>query len=207
MKSKGSLHCWRNSLRKTGDTRVKHHVDVITQSALRLTQMIDALLKYSRLEQQDLSKQWFKAQDMIGSLANDRMSALHNPKPSIHIDLPYDDLYGKPVSIRLAIANLLDNAIKFSRNQPRPEIRIAGSRTQTECIVSIHDNGVGFDMTQTDKIFGLFERLHSPQEYEGAGVELAIVKLVMDKHRGRVWVESAPGQGSTFSLAFPDQAQ
>ena len=190
----------------TGDTRVKHHIDVIRQSALRLTHMIDALLKYSRLEQQDLPKQWFKVQDMIGSLVNGRLSALQNPKPSIHIDLPYDDLYGEPVSIRQAIANLLDNAIKFSRNQPRPEIRIGGSRTQTECSVSIYDNGIGFDMTQTDKIFGLFERLHSPQEYEGTGVGLAIVKLVMDKHRGRVWVESDPGQGTTFSLAFPDQA-
>ncbi len=62
-------------------------------------------------------------------------------------------------------------------------------------------------MTQTDKIFGLFERLHSPQEYEGTGVGLAIVKLVMDKHRGRVWAESAPGRGSTFSLAFPDSEE
>ncbi len=192
---------------ETGDAQVKHHIDVIRRSALRLTHMIDALLKYSRLEQQDLPKQHFNVREMIGGLVNDRLIALQNPKPSIHIDLPYDDLYGEPVSIRQTLANLLDNAIKFSRNQPRPEIRIGGSRTQTEHIISIHDNGIGFDMTQTDKIFGLFERLHSPQEYEGTGVGLAIVKLVMDKHRGRVWVESAPDQGSTFSLAFPDNEE
>ena len=71
----------------------------------------------------------------------------------------------------------------------------------------MQDNGIGFDPSQTDKIFGLFERLHSPQDYEGTGVGLAIVKLVMDKHEGRVWAESAPGAGSTFSLAFPERAE
>jgi light-regulated signal transduction histidine kinase (bacteriophytochrome) len=68
------------------------------------------------------------------------------------------------------------------------------------------DNGIGFDMTQTDKIFGLFERLHGPNDYEGAGVGLAIVRLVMDKHGGSVTVESAPDRGSAFSLVFPQGA-
>ncbi len=189
---------------ETGDAQVKHHIDVIRRSALRLTHMIDALLKYSRLEQQDLPKQRFNLLEMINSLINDRVGSSQHAKPAIEIDLPFADLYGEPVSIRQALANLLDNAIKFSRQQPRPEIRISASRTQTERILSIHDNGIGFDMAQTDKIFGLFERLHGPQDYEGTGVGLAIVKLVMDKHRGRVWAESAPGRGSTFSLAFPD---
>jgi light-regulated signal transduction histidine kinase (bacteriophytochrome) len=68
------------------------------------------------------------------------------------------------------------------------------------------DNGIGFDMTQTDKIFGLFERLHGPNDYEGAGVGLAIVRLVMDKHGGSVTAESAPDRGSAFSLVFPQEA-
>jgi signal transduction histidine kinase len=72
--------------------------------------------------------------------------------------------------------------------------------------VRITDNGIGFDVAQTDKIFGLFERLHGPHDYEGTGVGLAIVRLVMDKHGGRVTVESAPERGSTFSLVFPQGA-
>jgi signal transduction histidine kinase len=188
---------------ETADPQVRHHIGVIRQSALRLTHMIDALLKYSRLEQQALPKQRFNLREMISSLLNDRMSSTQHALPAIHLELPFDDLYGEPVSIRQALANLLDNAIKFSRHRPHPEIWIDGRQNDAERILRIRDNGIGFDMAQTEKIFGLFERLHGPHEYEGTGVGLSIVRLVMDKHGGRVTVESAPEQGSTFSLVFP----
>ncbi|HKY71493.1 MAG TPA: ATP-binding protein [Nitrospira sp.] len=191
---------------EAGDQEVRHHIGVIRQSALRLTHMIDALLKYSRLEQQALPKQRFNVRDMLRSLISDRTSGTQHASPMISLELPFDDLYGEPVSIRQALANLLDNAIKFSRNRQHPEIRIDGSRDDDECIIRIADNGIGFDLAQTDKIFGLFERLHGPQDYEGTGVGLAIVRLVMDKHGGRVIVDSAPERGSTFSLAFPQGA-
>ncbi|MDR4479884.1 MAG: ATP-binding protein [Nitrospira sp.] len=186
-----------------GDTQTRHHIDVIRRSALRLTHMIDALLKYSRLEQQDLPRQRFNILEMITTLIVDQFGGLQGPRPKIQVSLPFADLYGEPVSIRQALANLLDNAAKFSRRTTTPTITISGTRTETERILWVQDNGIGFDSAQNDKIFGLFERLHSPQEYDGTGVGLAIVKLVMDKHDGRVWVESAPGAGSTFYLAFP----
>lgn len=186
-----------------GDTQTRHHIDVIRRSALRLTHMIDALLKYSRLEQQDLPRQRFNILEMITTLIVDQFGGLQGPRPKIQVSLPFADLYGEPVSIRQALANLLDNAAKFSRRTTTPTITISGTRTETERILWVQDNGIGFDPAQNDKIFGLFERLHSPQEYDGTGVGLAIVKLVMDKHDGRVWVESAPGAGSTFYLAFP----
>jgi len=188
---------------ETGDAQVKHHIDVIRSSALRLTHMIDALLRYSRLEQQELPKQRFNVLEMVQGIVAERITSTQDTKPIIRIDLPFTDLYGEPVSIRQTLANLFDNAIKFSRASSHTEIRIGGRQTQSERVISISDNGIGFDMAQTDKIFGLFERIHSPHEYEGTGVGLAIVKLVMDKHQGRVWAESAPGQGSTFYVAFP----
>ena len=190
----------------TADQTVKHHIRVIRRSALRLTHMIDALLKYSRLEQQELPKQWFNLSEMVRTLVQDRLLSVPEPKPIVHVEVSFDELYGEPISIRQAIANLLDNAIKFSSRpaQPHSEIRISGSRTEEERILSIGDNGIGFDMAHGEKIFGLFERLHAPQDYEGTGVGLAIVKLVMEKHRGRVWAESTPAMGSTFFLAFPE---
>ena len=189
-----------------GDPVVQHHIGIIRQSALRLTHMIDALLKYSRLEQQALPKQRFNVREMITSLVSDRAGASQFSPTAIQVELPFDELFGEPVSIRQALANLLDNAIKFSRKRPHPEIRIAGARRGGTSVIRIIDNGIGFDMAQTDKIFGLFERLHGPQDYEGTGVGLAIVRLVMDKHAGRVTVESTPDQGSTFSLEFPQGA-
>ena len=186
------------------DPQVTHYIDVIRKSSLRLTHMIDALLKYSRLEQQDLPRTRFNVLEMIGSLLVDRQSRLSGSAPQITIDLPFSDLYGEPVSIRQALVNLLDNAIKFSRHSPCPTINIGGQQTPTERILWVQDNGIGFDAGQKEKLFGLFERLHNDQEFEGTGVGLAIVKMVADKHRCRVWAESSPGKGSMFYLAFPD---
>ena len=186
-----------------GDAETRHHIDVISRSSLRLTHMIDALLKYSRLEQQDLPRQRFNVLEMITTLITDRFSGLQGPKPKIHVALPFADLYGEPVSIRQAIANLLDNAAKFSRRTAAPAITIGGTTTDHERILWIQDNGIGFDPSQTDKIFGLFERLHHPQDYEGTGVGLAIVKHIAERHRGRFDITSQPGQGTTASLILP----
>ena len=187
----------------TSDPQIQHHIDVIRRSALRLSHMIDALLKYSRLEQQDLPRTRFNVPEMINSLLVDRQNQFAGMSPHITVNLPFTDLYGEPVSIRQALVNLLDNAIKFSRLSPAPSITIGGRQTPTERMLWIQDNGIGFDADQREKLFGLFERLHNAQEYEGTGVGLAIVKMVADKHGGRVWAESSPGTGSTFFLAFP----
>lgn len=192
---------------ESGDQQKIHHIDVIRKSSQRLTHMIDALLKYSRLEQQELPRVRFNVVDMVDRLLTDLQHQLTGIQPAITIDLPFADLYGEPVSIRQAIANLLDNALKFSRHAAPPVITIGGQQTGTERILWVRDNGAGFDTTQAEKIFGLFERLHSPSEFEGTGVGLAIVKMVVEKHGGRVWAESIPGQGSTFYLAFPESGQ
>lgn len=191
----------------SNDAQLQHHIGIIRASALRLTHMIDALLKYSRLEQQNLPRLRFNVMETISSLLVDRQQLLTGTKAKITVNLPYADLYGEPVSVRQAITNLLDNALKFSRHTAAPAIAIGGQQTPTERILWIRDNGIGFDIDQADKIFGLFERLHSPGDYEGTGVGLAIVKLVMEKHGGRVWAESTPGQGSTFYLAFPESSE
>ena len=189
---------------EAGDPQVQHHIDIIRKSSLRLTHMIDALLKYSRLEQQNLPRTRFNVLEMISSLVIDRQSEITGITPQIRINLPFADLYGEPVSIRQALVNLLDNALKFSRHSPVPTINIGGQQTTAERILWIQDNGIGFEADQKEKLFGLFERLHNAQEYEGTGVGLAIVKMVAEKHGGRVWAESSPGKGSTFFLAFPD---
>lgn len=187
------------------DREQMHYIDIIRRSSLRLTHMIDALLTYSRLEQQEQPRMRFNITELIESLVTDLQRQCEGRQPRITIDLPFTDLYGEPVSIRQAIGNLLSNALKFSSHVSSPTIEVGGQYSATERMLWVRDNGIGFDMSHQEKIFGLFERLHSPSEYEGTGVGLAIVKMVMDKHGGRVWAESVLGLGSTFYLVFPDQ--
>lgn len=184
------------------DPTARHYVATIRASALRLTAMINALLRYSRLERQDLPKTWIDLRALVEHVLADHPSASDDPQPAVTIDLPFKEVWGEPTSVRQAVTNLVDNALKFAR--VCPQISIGGALHPQERVLWIRDNGIGFDPKVTDRIFGLFERLHSPGEYEGTGVGLAIVKLVMEKHDGRVWAESSPGKGSTFYLAFPD---
>jgi signal transduction histidine kinase len=180
----------------------QHYLAMIRSSTLRLAALIDDLLRYSRLEQQALTRSAINLPAMIESVVSEQVRST-KPVPVVHVDLPPCELRGEPVSIRQALVNLIGNAIKFSRNVPQPEIHIGGRVNGNELVIWIQDNGIGFDSNESERIFGLFERLHRPDDYEGTGVGLAIVKLVMDKHGGRAWAESAPGKGSTFYLAFP----
>lgn len=180
----------------------QHYLAMIRSSTLRLAALIDDLLRYSRLEQQALPHSVIDLRAMIDGVMGEQLRGA-TPVPVVHIDLPSCDLRGEPASVRQAFVNLIGNAIKFSRNTPQPEINIGGRATGGELVLWVKDNGIGFDSSESERIFGLFERLHQPTDYEGTGVGLAIVRLVMNKHVGRAWAESSPGKGSTFYLAFP----
>jgi light-regulated signal transduction histidine kinase (bacteriophytochrome) len=105
--------------------------------------------------------------------------------------------------LRQVWANLLDNAIKFSRQQPAAAIEAGGRAEGSEYIYYVKDNGAGFDMQYADKLFSLFQRLHSVEEFEGAGFGLAIVKRIVTRHGGRVWAEGRVNEGATFYFALP----
>ncbi|MBI4737685.1 MAG: GHKL domain-containing protein, partial [candidate division NC10 bacterium] len=105
--------------------------------------------------------------------------------------------------LRQALANLLDNALKFTRQVDQPTITIRGTEGEAERVLSVSDDGVGFDPKYSEKAFAMFQRLHPQEEYEGTGIGLAIVKKVAERHGGRAWATSELGKGSTFYLAIP----
>ena len=107
--------------------------------------------------------------------------------------------------MRQVFVNLLSNAIKFSRDRDPAMIFVGASRTDEGIVYHVKDNGVGFDMRYADKLFGVFQRLHGETEFEGTGIGLAIVKRIVLRHGGRVWAESAVGQGATLSFSLPDK--
>ena len=109
--------------------------------------------------------------------------------------------------LRLVLRNLIDNALKFTRGIPHPQIEIGSERRDTTALLWVKDNGVGFDQTYHDKIFGIFERLHSGETIEGTGIGLALARKAMQRMRGRIWAVAALGAGATFfvELALFDE--
>ena len=107
--------------------------------------------------------------------------------------------------IRQVFVNLLSNALKFSRAKEIPRIRVGSTVNEQEIIYYVNDNGAGFDMQYADKLFGVFQRLHSMNEFEGTGIGLAIVKRIITRHGGRVWAESRVNEGATFYFALPNR--
>ena len=174
---------------------------VISKSARNMGELIDDLLSFSHLGRASLN---------IGSvdmalLARSVFMEIASAAERDLIDFCVEDLPAAetdPVLIKQVWANLLSNAIKFSAKKAKPEIRVQAFVKNGEIVYSVRDNGAGFDMKYADKLFGVFQRLHSASEFEGTGVGLAIVKRIVNLHGGIVWAESEPERGAVFYFSL-----
>jgi len=177
------------------DPKVDHYLQVIDSSSQKMGNLIDGLLVLSRYGRKPLDAKPVSIRELI----DDAIEVLssdpkHNPNLEFVIgELP--NTIGDPTLLQQLFRNLISNAVKFSRNQPNPRIEIDSLPDQT---IRIKDNGVGFQMEYADKLFGVFQRLHNEQDFEGTGIGLAIVQRIAQRHGGSVWAESSPNQGATF---------
>ena len=188
------------------DADARRCIDIIRSETRRMGTLIDDLLAFSQIARKSLSAVPLD----IASLARDVVQALKHDHPDRTVDLRIGELplaTGDRATIKQALANLLSNAVKYSLKKPGPVvITITGEKRGDENIYTIADRGVGFDMRYIDKLFGVFQRLHSSEEFEGTGVGLAIVERVIARHGGRVWAEGRIGEGASFSFSLPSKA-
>jgi len=175
----------------------------VRNNAKKMGVLIDDLLTFSRLGRKAITKSRVDVNKLIVTVLADidRGTAAHNAEIVFSDLLPAVADYNL---LRQVIANLLSNAIKYSSKKEEPRIVIESERKNGELIYSFSDNGAGFDMQFIDKMFGVFQRLHSDDEFSGTGVGLAIVQRIIHKHDGRVWAQGKEEQGATFFFSLPD---
>ncbi len=175
----------------------------IRRAAQQMNQLIDDLLAYSRFERRPLQTRALDLLPLIELLLTERQDDIHKRAVEVHLDLACTTAIADSEGLAQALRNLIDNALKFTRDVPTPRLEIGSRALQGRCRLWVRDNGPGFDMRYHDRIFEIFQRLHRAEEYPGTGVGLAIVRKAMERMGGRVWAESAPGQGATFYLELP----
>jgi PAS domain S-box-containing protein len=189
---------------KNLDAEGKRLLKSVSRNALRMAQLIDNLLAFSRIGRKNLIQQKVTMNPLVKSVVAELLSV--EPKRSVATDIKsLTDAQGDSAMIRQVWTNLLSNALKFTRRQPEPHIEVGCSEENGQLVYYVRDNGAGFDMQFADKLFGVFQRLHEPEEFEGTGVGLAIVQRIVRKHGGRVWAESRVNQGATFYFSLPNQ--
>jgi PAS domain S-box-containing protein len=175
----------------------RKYLVLLRQNAHEMGRLIDDLLNFSRLGQQSLQKKTVDA----AAIARDIIQKFRNAPGNRPVEFRVGNLppcQADAVLFRQVLANLLSNAIKFSRTRDQPVVEIGSEIKSGRQVYFVRDNGVGFDMRYADKIFGVFQRLHNTDEYEGTGVGLAIVHRIIELHGGSIWVQSAPDRGATF---------
>jgi signal transduction histidine kinase len=184
------------------DEKSLHYMDSISDSAKKMAQLIDDLLSFSRMGRQEMSK---KPVD-LSKIVHDVKRELESDFPDREIEWRIGDLPLITVDssmLRVVMTNLLSNAIKFTSLRERGIIEIGCQLNEEEIIVLVSDNGVGFDPPYTEKLFGVFQRLHHAEEFEGTGVGLAIAQRIIHRHGGRIWAEGKLNKGATFYFSLP----
>jgi light-regulated signal transduction histidine kinase (bacteriophytochrome) len=169
----------------------------IRSTAQQTGQLVDDLLSFSRLGRQPLHKRPTDPTELVQGALKD----LHQEQEDRSIEIVVGDLpvcQADPALLRIVYVNLLQNALKFTRRQERARIEIGRLADPTGPIYYVKDNGIGFDMQFTQQLFGMFQRLHRGDEFEGSGVGLAIVRRIIERHGGRIWAEAAMDKGATF---------
>ncbi|MBI4290010.1 MAG: hypothetical protein HY661_00855 [Betaproteobacteria bacterium] len=177
--------------------------DLLERVALnvgRMSALIDDLLEYSRLGRAGLSPAPFSLENLAREVTGDLCERYRRSQVRI---APLVRVVGDRAMMRQALAHLIGNALKFSARRDSAVVEIGQTELDGEVVFYVRDNGAGFDMRYAERLFGLFQRMHRSDEFEGTGVGLAVVRQAIGRHGGRVWAEAAIEEGATFYFTLP----
>jgi PAS domain S-box-containing protein len=190
----------------TLDEEGKRLLRVVRTEAERMGVLIDALLSFSRLGSQQIEVCDLDMTALARSSFQELTSHDAGRKPRLELQ-PLPPAQGEEALVRQVFVNLLSNAVKFTRQREDAVIEVGTSSDSGQNVYYVKDNGVGFDARYADKLFGVFQRLHSTAEFEGTGIGLALVQRIITRHGGRVWAESRLHEGATFYFTMPKQKE
>ncbi len=184
------------------DEQSQHYMTVISTSAKLMNELIEVLLSFSRMSNQQILLTTADLEKIVQTVITQLKPNLNNREIEWRIsNLPL--VTGDPSLLQIVFTNLLSNAIKFTKNREKAIIKISWEDKDNEVIISIQDNGIGFDMNYYSKLFGVFQRLHHKNKFDGIGAGLAITKRIIKRHGGNIWAEGKIDKGATFFFSLP----
>ncbi|HJZ66851.1 MAG TPA: ATP-binding protein, partial [Blastocatellia bacterium] len=189
------------------DDKSRQHIGMILDSANRMGTLVDDLLAFSRIGRAETRRTTVNLDQLVKAVLGEIAPDVKARNITWRIgQLPF--CHGDPAMLRVVFSNLISNAVKFTRTREQAEIEIGSlNHKPDEVVAFVKDNGVGFDMKYKDKLFGVFQRLHSQESFEGTGIGLATVQRIVHRQGGRVWAESAVNNGATFYVALPKSGE
>ena len=186
------------------DQNANEFIEFAVEGAKRMDKMINDLLDYSRIGNQEREFEYLQSEKLLKTVLINLKSTIEDSNASItHDTLPL--IFANEQMMIQLFQNLISNSIKY-HGEKNPEIHISADNVDDEYIFAVKDNGIGIDQNHLERIFTIFKRLHTREEYEGTGIGLAIVKKIVQKHRGKIWAESEQGKGTTFYFTLPNQS-
>lgn len=185
------------------DETNRHYMTIISESSIRMGVLIDDLLAFSRIGRSEMRTVAIRVKQIVQEAIGELREETKERDIAWKIgELP--EIHGDPSLLRLVLVNLISNALKFTRPRSRAEIEIGCTEEEDEFVFFVKDNGVGFDMNYAEKLFGVFQRLHHRDEFEGTGIGLANVRRIVSRHGGRAWAVGSLDHGATFYFSLPN---
>lgn len=200
----GFVSLLKNRIGSSLDAESERYLQTISASTVEMGTLIDSILDFSRMGRTALMVRKTNVGLLVRAVI-DELSAEGDSSRIVWSIAPLPDVDADPGMLRLVFENLISNAMKFSSRKERPEICISCTRSDGAEVFVVKDNGVGFDMKYMDRLFGVFQRLHSQEEFEGVGIGLANVRRIVGRHGGRTWAEGKLNEGAAFYFSIPSK--